>query len=75
MAIMMLKTLAGPNWIMEAGEVYDLGALQEHHWIAAGHACEWTEDDQRRYEESLDEKFVNIDLNVTQNGLSIDSDR
>lgn len=71
MAIMMLQDLVGPNWVLHAGEVYDFDALREHHWIACGYACEWTEDDQRRWEEST----VNIDLNVTQNGLHIETDR
>lgn len=71
MAIMMLRQLVGPNWIMESGEVYELGALQEHHWIAAGYACEWTEEDQRL----IDESTVNIGFDVNVNGLHIDAEQ
>lgn len=73
MAVMMLHDLVGPNWVLHAGEVYDFDALREHHWIACGYCCEWTEDDQRIWEKN--NPYVNIDFNVTQNGLSIDAER
>ena len=75
MSVMMITDLVGPDWIMKSGEIYELDALREHHWIAAGYCVEWTEDDQRIWESEQNEQYVNIGVHVTENGLHIDSEQ
>jgi len=58
MAIIMLKQLVAPNFVLEVGEVVTLDPLKEAHWIMAGWADDWDEDDARVF----DEPVIEIDM-------------